>query len=443
MWCVRFHDCRRYAKDVSKTCKDKPRRTSPRDAHGVEPEEEEKLTADNMVFSSCNVKAGTAVGVVVATGMATRVGAVAALLRDKGDTAADDRGADSLDGGGGVVDGGDVDRADKVLNIGNGRGPGGASGDQVPAHASTTQQDEDEPRQSREKIVDARKRCFRGYALRRHCCQLPDNRSAHTPLQQSLERLAAIIGYFAIGVCLVVFVVGVALNTVDPEEPDTPSWMFMILVAVTLTVASIPSGLPLCVTIALSSGCKSMVKENVLMRNIAAVETLGSASIVCTDKTGTLTEGKMTTVAMHVGGVDYAVTGKGGFDPTDGSVYAVGGGGGQAVGEKSDDRAAGVLATLGSAVLCSDARLERRTDPDTGAVKWTPHGNSSEAPLVVAAHMVGITLEQLRLSHARVAEIPFSSVQKMMARLSVVGEKKQHKGLLKRVTYSSNFTFIL
>ena len=80
------------------------------------------------------------------------------------------------------------------------------------------------------------------------------------------------------------------------------------------------TGLPLCVTIALSSGCSSMVKENVLMRKIAAVETLGSASIICTDKTGTLTEGKMTLVAMHTGGADFSVTGKG-FDPTVGGVF--------------------------------------------------------------------------------------------------------------------------
>ena len=125
----------------------------------------------------------------------------------------------------------------------------------------------------------------------------------------------------AIAVCVVVFIVGVALGTKDPEAPDTPSWLFMILVAVTLTVAAIPEGLPLCVTIALSTGCSEMVKENVLMRKIAAVETLGSASIICTDKTGTLTEGKMTLVAMYAGGVDYKVTGKG-FDPTVGKITA-------------------------------------------------------------------------------------------------------------------------
>ena len=72
----------------------------------------------------------------------------------------------------------------------------------------------------------------------------------------------------------------------------------MILIAVTLAVAAIPEGIPLCVTISLSTGCSDMVKQNVLVRRIAAVETLGCASVICTDKTGTLTEGKMTMVKM-------------------------------------------------------------------------------------------------------------------------------------------------
>ena len=235
--------------DVAKSTKVKPR----------QPGVAEKLTADNMAFSSCNVKAGSAVGIIVATGMRTRVGTIAALLNDGG-------------------------------------------GDEDP----------DAPPQ-----VDENGNTIATKPKSKSC--LPDTKSGQSPLQHNLEALAVKLGYMAIAVCLVVFVVGIALNTKDPEQPDTPSWLFMILVAVTLTVAAIPEGLPLCVTIALSTGCKDMVKENVLMRKIAAVETLGSASIICTDKTGTLTEGKMTLVAMYADGRDYVVTGKG-FDPTVGGI---------------------------------------------------------------------------------------------------------------------------
>lgn len=193
-------------------------------------------------------------------------------------------------------------------------------------------------------------------------CGLPDTKAGWSPLQVNLEALAVKLGYMAIGVCLVVFAVGAIMGTKDPENPDTPSWLFMVLVAVTLTVAAIPEGLPLCVTIALSSGCSSMVEENVLMRKIAAVETLGSASIICTDKTGTLTEGKMTLIKMHVGGTDYDIGGKG-FDPTVGKITRNEGG----ADGKPDG---GVQATLGSAILCSNTTLKQEADPDTGVMKW-------------------------------------------------------------------------
>ena len=323
--------------DVAKSTKVKPR----------QPGVAEKLTADNMAFSSCNVKAGTAIGLIVATGMKTRVGTIAALLNDAGD------------------------------DTPQGPAPVDADGNPIPG-APTKKKKEG--------------------------C-LPDTKSGQSPLQANLEKLAVKLGYMAIAVCIVVFVVGVALGTKDPESPDTASWLFMILVAVTLTVAAIPEGLPLCVTIALSTGCSEMVKENVLMRKIAAVETLGSASIICTDKTGTLTEGKMTLVAMYTGGKDYTVTGKG-FNPTVGGILA----------EDGADAAqdGGVRATLGSAVLGSNTTLKLETDPETGETKWMPRGNSSEAPLIVAGHKIGIKLEDLETSLERVFEIPFSSSRKMM-----------------------------
>merc|ERR1719160_748202 len=127
----------------------------------------------------------------------------------------------------------------------------------------------------------------------------------------------------AIGVCVIVFAAGLGLKTTDPNNPEADSYgascIYMILIAVTLAVAAIPEGIPLCVTISLSIGCSEMVKKNVLIRKIAAVETLGSASVICSDKTGTLTEGKMTMVNMWSGGVAYDVSGKG-FDPTEGGI---------------------------------------------------------------------------------------------------------------------------
>ena len=196
----------------------------------------------------------------------------------------------------------------------------------------------------------------------------------------------------------------------------------MILVAVTLTVAAIPEGLPLCVTIALSSGCSSMVKENVLVRKIAAVETLGSASVICTDKTGTLTEGKMRCVKALFGGEDYVVSGRG-FDPTVGAVGVAGAvpGPDLAFAEGDDARAhANVRAALASAVLCCSTTLNRVED-ESGAMVWTPKGNSSEAPIVVAAAKCGLWAADLEPLFPRATEIPFSSSRKMMAVVTAGG----------------------
>merc|ERR1719379_2529381 len=146
------------------------------------------------------------------------------------------------------------------------------------------------------------------------CFCLPDTSANQTPLQAALQSLGVTIGYGAILVCAFVFMVGVGLETKDPDDPERPSWLYMILISVTLAVAAIPEGIPLCVTISLSKGCSAMVKKNVLVRKLAAVETLGSASVICTDKTGTLTEGKMTMVKLWSGDRLFNVSGKG-FDP--------------------------------------------------------------------------------------------------------------------------------
>merc|ERR1719236_17090 len=158
------------------------------------------------------------------------------------------------------------------------------------------------------------------------------------------------IGVLAIFVCIIVFIVGLALKTENPNDPQMEGWIYMILVAITLTVAAIPEGIPLCVTISLSSGCSQMVSQNVLVRQIAAVETLGSASVICSDKTGTLTEGKMRATKMWSAGSEYAISGTG-FDPTTGDIKRADGQDGSACAE--------IRSTLLAALLCSNARVER------------------------------------------------------------------------------------
>ncbi|GAB9472952.1 Potassium/sodium efflux p-type atpase, fungal-type [Globisporangium polare] len=289
----------------------------------------QKLTADNMVFSSTSVATGNATGVVVATGMTTRVGSIAALLK-----------GDSANGG---------------------------------------------------KSKNFIKRFVEKYYPKM------------TPLQEALHRLGVIMGTAVIGICVVVFVVGMVRNNADPKKPDRPVWLNMVMIAVSLAVSAVPEGLPMVVTICLSTGTADMVKKNVLVRKLAAVESLGASSVICTDKTGTLTEGKMTAVKMWGDSVQYEITG-GGFTPT-GDILRNG------VSQIRSNHQ--VRSTLLSAVLCSNTSLQREESED-GQVMWVPMGNSSEAPLVVAAAKAGIWRDQAMETYPRVTEIPFSSSRKMM-----------------------------
>jgi len=287
--------------------------------------EPEKLTPENMCFSNCSCTNGKGRGIVVATGMSTRIGEI----------------AKHLTGG------------------------------------------------------KAKKQCF---------C-LPDTSSGQTPLQQNVEKLGKNIGVGAIVVCIIVFLIGLAIDTRDPDNKDNPSWLYMILIAVTLAVAAIPEGIPLCVTISLSIGSKSMADENVLVRQLAAVETLGSASVICSDKTGTLTEGKMTMVHMWAGGVKYDVSGKG-FDPTEGKITRTENGA-----DANNDVA--VKSTFLAGLLCCNTTLNLVKDEET-VERWAPKGNSSEAPIVVAARKVGFSTDEAVKDYPRVIEVPFSSSRKMM-----------------------------
>jgi len=242
------------------------------------------------------------------------------------------------------------------------------------------------------------------------CFCFPDTSGNQTPLQQSLNKLGARIGILAIIICVGIFIIGWVTDRKDPTNPESAAWLYMILISVTLAVAAIPEGIPLCVTISLSIGCSDMVQQEVLVRKIAAVETLGSASVICSDKTGTLTEGKMTMVGMYAAGVTYEVTGKG-FDPEVGQVQRLGS-------TSNAGKDMGVKSNLLTAILCCNTTLSKEKDEE-GVLKWTPKGNSSEAPIVVAARKVGLS-ETIASEYPRALEVPFSSSRKMMLTVSKV-----------------------
>ena len=219
-----------------------------------------------------------------------------------------------------------------------------------------------------------------------------------TPLQQRLDRLGKVLAVVALVIVVVIFVLGV-LQGNEIEE--------MLLTSVSLAVAAIPEALTAVVTIALSLGAQRMLKRQALIRKLPAVETLGSVSVICSDKTGTLTQNRMTVTAIDI--ANHRLTLEKCVDdpcrqfvPADGSEVTP-----------------GVLPTLDllllGGALCNDAILVDEDAPD--GTTYHVVGDPTEAALVLAANSFEISKNELELAFPRVGEVPFDSVRKRMTTL--------------------------
>ena len=214
-----------------------------------------------------------------------------------------------------------------------------------------------------------------------------------TPLQERLETVGKVLAAAALILVAVVFVAGVLRN--NPVED-------MLLTAISLAVAAIPEGLPAVITIGLSLGASRMVRRHALIRRLPAVETLGSVTTICSDKTGTLTRNEMTVTMIALPGhKDVHVTGVG-YQPV-GEFLA----NGTRLHVVNNDTLARFLK---AAALCTDAYLEQETEDSP----WTIVGDTTEGALLVAARKAGWSREQLESDLPRVAELPFSSERKAM-----------------------------
>ncbi|HSN04365.1 MAG TPA: cation-translocating P-type ATPase [Nitrospira sp.] len=241
-----------------------------------------------------------------------------------------------------------------------------------------------------------------------------------TPLQRRLARLGHVLIYLALAIVSLVFGLGVLRG-----EPLVD----MFLTAVSLAVAAIPEGLPAIVTITLALGVTRMVERHALIRRLPAVETLGATTVICTDKTGTLTKNEMTVTRLYVDGRTFEVTGEG-YEPV-GDIREVNGEGGEARGERQGRKdgealqlrpehpsplapgpvpsiVPGLLEVLTSAVLCNGAILQEREGV------WSILGDPTEGALLVAAAKRQIRKSELEAGNPQVAEIPFDSDRKMM-----------------------------
>lgn len=227
---------------------------------------------------------------------------------------------------------------------------------------------------------------------------LQDVESRRTPLQQNLDRVGHSLARAALAVVALIVVLGLVRGQ---------SLWDMVIFGIALAVAVVPEALPAVVTISLALGAQRMVKRNSLVRRLSAVETLGSVSVIASDKTGTLTRGEMTVRRIYAGGRPLDVTGAG-YEASGQFLE-----GGTPVSPPPE-----VMTLLRGAALASDARIKRHEGGNLAkAARLPAKGDPTELALVVAAAKAGLYKHELDAAFPRLAEIPFTSETKRMTTL--------------------------
>jgi Ca2+-transporting ATPase len=224
-----------------------------------------------------------------------------------------------------------------------------------------------------------------------------------TPLQRRLDQLGKTLGWAALIVCALVFGIGI-LRGGDLLE--------MFMVAVSLAIAAVPEGLPAIVTISLALGMREMINRHALIRRLSSVETLGSATIICSDKTGTLTQNEMTVTRLWSDGQFVEVTGRG-YRP-DGEFL---------VNNKPVDihNYQGIMSTLWVGAMNNDSYLEEM-EVEGQEKQFRIIGDPTEGAMIVAAAKAGEVQKQLNQKYPRAQEIPFDSVRKRMLTIHEIDE---------------------
>jgi len=219
---------------------------------------------------------------------------------------------------------------------------------------------------------------------------LQDVKTERIPLQINLDRMGKRIAIVGLSLCFILAVIGVFRGHEVLE---------MFVWGIALAVAAVPEALPAVVVISLALGVRRMVKRHVLIRRLPAVETLGCTTVICSDKTGTMTQDQMTIKRIFSGG-EFLEVGGTGYNPTgdfsrDGKTFEI----------QKDE---GLINLLRIGCLCNDSRLVQADNT------WSIKGDPTEGAFIVAAVKAGIVPEEENIQYPRVREIPFSSETKMM-----------------------------
>lgn len=229
-----------------------------------------------------------------------------------------------------------------------------------------------------------------------------------TPLEKRTDEIGKWLGIISFGICFLVAAVSVIREILGGGKIDLAFIVTMVMFAVSLAVAAVPEALAAIVTGALAIGMHQMSKRNALIRKMPAVETLGCTTVICSDKTGTLTKGEMTVRKIFTGGKAIEVTGAG-YEPK-----------GEFKGSEVDIKNSKPLQMLlQGELLCSDAILEEKEG------KWMIKGDPTEGALVVSAVKAGLHETEMRLENPRIEEIPFSSERKRMTTIHQMADGKK------------------
>jgi Ca2+-transporting ATPase len=215
---------------------------------------------------------------------------------------------------------------------------------------------------------------------------LQTTETTETPMSKRLGQLGKVLGYVALIICAVIFVIGTLYGN---------PWLEMLMMAVSLAVAAIPEGLQIVATIVLAIGVQRLVKKNAIVRTLPSVETLGSTTVICSDKTGTLTQNKMTVVEGWTGGNNINFR-----NPP--------------IPEELDSDE---VILLQSSLLCTDSHLKMLPD---GGHELT--GDPTETAIVDIALALGMNKNELEKEFLRVQEVPFDSERKRMATINEMGD---------------------
>jgi magnesium-transporting ATPase (P-type) len=241
-----------------------------------------------------------------------------------------------------------------------------------------------------------------------------------SPLQKEINKVARMIATIAILMGITLFAATIFVLNL----PLTIALLF----AIGLTVANVPEGLLPTVTLALAAAARKMVNENALIKRLSSVETLGSTTIICTDKTGTLTKNEMTVRKIWIPNELIEVTGAG-YKPEGKFIHK-----GK---EISYDEMKELKLLMRTAAFCNDAQL---IEPQKEGEKWKILGDPTEASLLVAAYKSGFNLEEELKKIPRITELPFDSVRKSMSSIHQKENKKVAyiKGAPKKIISLSN-----